>query len=92
MAKKVGIMREQQTPEEVEEKTEVQESKPSGIEEQIKEIADTFLNKHDQHIQLKLMENKAEIIKEISGYRANTSKEVDSKIRTLEGYTQMIHN
>lgn len=51
-----------------------------------------FLSKHDQHIQLKLVENKTEIIREISEYRTNTSREVDSKIRTLEGYTQMIHN
>jgi hypothetical protein len=48
---------------------------------------DVFLNKHDHHIQIKLMENKADIIKEISDYRAHTSKEVESKIRTVEGYT-----
>lgn len=92
LAQKVGIMRESKEEDAVEEKTEIQESKPSGIEEQIKEIVDSFLNKHDHHIQMKLMENKADIIKEITEYRAHTSKEVESKIRTVEGYTQMIHN
>jgi hypothetical protein len=36
---------------------------------------------------MKISDNKAEIIKEISDYRNDTRTEFDSKIRTIEGYT-----
>ena len=51
-----------------------------------------FLVKQDEKINMKLTDNKADIIKEISDYRNGTRVEFDSKIRTIEGYTQMIHH
>ena len=93
LAKKVGILKEEQVDEDAFDPRKLldEEIEPGGIEAQIAETVASFLELHDKHMQKKLKENKEDISLHLEKYKQQTTQEFEAKIKTNESYIHMVH-